>query len=271
MAPAPLYPKLLQAKQAADLHSPSFNQRMVAEVMQDGFLDRHVPHHPRALQVAARRDAGRAGSARCTAWTCSWNTPGRRHVPVGAPAAGMNAVELLPQGGGHAAWPSCPARPSTPDARPTPRTLRLSFVTASAEQIDTGIAALAAAIREHRPGRSACCKIWGRISSINVRKVVLAAQWLDLPFERIDAGARIRHRARRPTTWRSNPNALVPLLEDGDFTLWESNVIVRYLCARHSPGKLYPQDAAPRASTPSAGWTGSRPRSTRPAARPSSS
>jgi 2-aminoadipate transaminase len=38
-----VYPKLLQAKQAADLHTPGFNQRMVAEVIKDGFLDRHVP------------------------------------------------------------------------------------------------------------------------------------------------------------------------------------------------------------------------------------
>ena len=38
-----MFPKLLQAKQAADLHSPSFNQRMICEVMQDGFLGRHVP------------------------------------------------------------------------------------------------------------------------------------------------------------------------------------------------------------------------------------
>ncbi|MFZ3129466.1 MAG: PLP-dependent aminotransferase family protein, partial [Rhodoferax sp.] len=43
VAPKAMYPKLLQAKQAADLHSPGFNQRLVAEVMKDGFLDRHVP------------------------------------------------------------------------------------------------------------------------------------------------------------------------------------------------------------------------------------
>ncbi|TNF60810.1 MAG: PLP-dependent aminotransferase family protein, partial [Burkholderiales bacterium] len=43
VAPPAIMPKLLQAKQAADLHSPSFNQRMVAEVLRDGFIDRHVP------------------------------------------------------------------------------------------------------------------------------------------------------------------------------------------------------------------------------------
>ena len=83
-------------------------------------------------------------------------------------------------------------------------------------------------------------KIWGRISSINVRKVVLAAQWLELAFERIDAG--LEHGVvKTPEYLAKNPNALVPLLEDGDFRLWESNVIVRYLCARHSFGKLYPE------------------------------
>lgn len=32
-------------------------------------------------------------------------------------------------------------------------------------------------------------KLWGRISSINVRKVVLTAQLLEVPFDRIDASA----------------------------------------------------------------------------------
>jgi glutathione S-transferase len=88
-------------------------------------------------------------------------------------------------------------------------------------------------------------KIWGRISSINVRKVVLAAQWLQIPFQRIDAGHEFGI-VKTPDYLAKNPNALVPLIEDGDFQLWESNVIVRYLCARHSPGKLYPQELAAR-------------------------
>jgi glutathione S-transferase len=49
-----------------------------------------------------------------------------------------------------------------------------------------------------------------------------------------------------PTYLAQNPNALVPLLEDGDFTLWESNVIVRYLCAKHGAGRLYPQELRAR-------------------------
>jgi glutathione S-transferase len=84
-------------------------------------------------------------------------------------------------------------------------------------------------------------KIWGRLSSINVRKVVLTAQWLEIPFERIDAGHEFGI-VKTPDYLAKNPNGLVPLMEDGDFQLWESNVIVRYLCAGHSAGKLYPQD-----------------------------
>jgi glutathione S-transferase len=77
-------------------------------------------------------------------------------------------------------------------------------------------------------------KIWGRLSSINVRKVVLAARWLEIPFERIDAGHEFGI-VKTPAYLARNPNGLVPLIEDGDFQLWESNVIVRYLCAGHSP------------------------------------
>lgn len=88
-------------------------------------------------------------------------------------------------------------------------------------------------------------KIWGRLSSINVRKVVLAAQWLGVPFERAEAGHEFGV-VGTPDYLAKNPNGLVPLIEDGDFMLWESNVIVRYLCAKHSSGKLYPADLAQR-------------------------
>ncbi len=88
-------------------------------------------------------------------------------------------------------------------------------------------------------------RIWGRLSSINVRKVVLCAQVLELPFERIDAGLSYGV-VNTPGYRAKNPNGLVPLLEDGDFTLWESNAIVRYLCAREA-SPLYPQDLQRRA------------------------
>ena len=84
-------------------------------------------------------------------------------------------------------------------------------------------------------------KIWGRISSINVKKVVWAAQELGLAFERTDTGGAFGL-TKTPEALRRNPNALVPVLDDDGFVLWESNVMVRYLCKKHSLGHLYPSD-----------------------------
>lgn len=87
--------------------------------------------------------------------------------------------------------------------------------------------------------------IWGRLSSLNVRKVVWAAQEVGVPFERTDAGMAFGV-VNTPAYRAMNPNGQVPTLQDGDLTLWESNVIVRYLCARYAPDRLYPQDLAQR-------------------------
>ena len=86
-------------------------------------------------------------------------------------------------------------------------------------------------------------QLWGRLSSINVRKVVLCAQVLGLDLPRTDAGLAFGV-VDTPDFRANNPNGLVPLLRDGDFTLWESNTIVRYLCARE--GKLYPANLQQR-------------------------
>ena len=86
-------------------------------------------------------------------------------------------------------------------------------------------------------------QLWGRLSSINVRKVVLCAQVLGIELPRTDAGLAYGV-VDTPDYRASNPNGLVPLLKDGDFTLWESNAIVRYLCAK--AGKLYPTDLQQR-------------------------
>ena len=87
--------------------------------------------------------------------------------------------------------------------------------------------------------------IWGRISSINVRKVVWAAQELGLTLQRTDAGGQFGI-VKEPDYLNKNPNALVPMIEDGEVILWESNVIVRYLCAKYAAGSLYPLDLAER-------------------------
>jgi 2-aminoadipate transaminase len=146
VAPKAIAPKLLQAKQAADLHSPGFNQRMIAEVMKDGFLDRHVPTI-RAL-YKAQRDAMLAALTReMQGLDVQWNSPDGGMFLWARLPAGMNAIDLLPKAvdKGVAFVPGAAFYAADAD----PRTLRLSFVTASEDQIGTGIAALAATIREH--------------------------------------------------------------------------------------------------------------------------
>jgi glutathione S-transferase len=94
-------------------------------------------------------------------------------------------------------------------------------------------------------------RLWGRLSSINVRKVVVGLRELGLPFERIDAGLSYGV-TKTPEYLRKNPNALVPLLEDLDsgFTLWESNVILRYLAVRFAgDAALLPTDLPGRFET----------------------
>ncbi len=89
-------------------------------------------------------------------------------------------------------------------------------------------------------------KIWGRKNSMNVQKVMWTVGELGLVHERIDAG---RGFGKNDTLEyrRMNPNGLIPVLEDGDLVLWESNVIVRYLAARYGEGSLWQTDPAARA------------------------
>ncbi len=80
-------------------------------------------------------------------------------------------------------------------------------------------------------------RIIGKASSINVRKVLWACDEMGLPFDRSDDGP---ERAR-------NPNGLVPVIVDGDFVLWESNTILRYLAGRHGSAVLLPSESRARA------------------------
>jgi 2-aminoadipate transaminase len=119
LAPAALYPKLLQAKQAADLHTPTFNQRLVHQVLATGMLPAHVAATRERYRV--QRDAMAAALL--------------QHMPAGVhwqvPQGGMFFVPgttFFPQGG-HA------------------HTLRLSFVTVPPARIAEGIAALGAVLR----------------------------------------------------------------------------------------------------------------------------
>jgi glutathione S-transferase len=89
-------------------------------------------------------------------------------------------------------------------------------------------------------------KVYGRANSINVRKVLWMLGELGLPFEREDWG-----RGYRPTSDRAfraiNPVGVVPVIDDGDFRLRESNTIVRYLAEKHGRADLYPKELRQRA------------------------
>jgi len=89
-------------------------------------------------------------------------------------------------------------------------------------------------------------EILGKASSINVRKVLWTCAELKLDFEREDWGSGFRS-TQTPAFLVLNPNGLVPVVKDGDFVLWESNTIVRYLAARYGGAHLYPADAVLRA------------------------
>ena len=88
-------------------------------------------------------------------------------------------------------------------------------------------------------------KIWGRMSSINVKKVVWTAQELGLDFQRTEAGG-LFGVVKTPEYMQMNPNSLVPVIEADDYVLWESNVIVRYLSAKYASGQMYPIDLRER-------------------------
>jgi glutathione S-transferase len=88
--------------------------------------------------------------------------------------------------------------------------------------------------------------IWGRQNSSNVKKVLWCADELGVSYEHVVAGGAFGV-VNTPEYRAMNPNGLVPCIQDDGFTLWESNAIVRYLCAKHGEGALYPRDLAQRA------------------------
>jgi glutathione S-transferase len=89
-------------------------------------------------------------------------------------------------------------------------------------------------------------KVWGRNNSSNVQKTMWAIGELRVAYDRTDVG--MEFGGNDTTVYRAmNPNGLVPTIQDGDFILWESNSIIRYLAARYGPGTLEPADLRSRA------------------------
>lgn len=82
-------------------------------------------------------------------------------------------------------------------------------------------------------------KIWGRTDSSNVQKVLWCCGELGVEFERLDWGGKFGGNKDKDYL-ALNPNGLVPTMKDGDFVLWESNSIMRYLNAKYGNGRLLP-------------------------------
>jgi len=69
-------------------------------------------------------------------------------------------------------------------------------------------------------------RIWGRLSSVNVQKVVWCCDELGLAYERIDAGGAFGLNDT-PQYLAMNPNGLVPVIEDEGIILYDANCITR--------------------------------------------
>jgi 2-aminoadipate transaminase len=134
----------VQAKQAADLHTPSFTQRIVYEAVKDGFLDEHIP---------TIRDLY---GQQCEAMLAALRTYFPKEAHWNAPRGGMFIWVTLPKhvdctkllekaiANNIAFVPGAPFYSGTPEHN----TLRLSFVTVPVEKIQLGMKRLGELIAE---------------------------------------------------------------------------------------------------------------------------
>ncbi len=83
-------------------------------------------------------------------------------------------------------------------------------------------------------------RLLGRVSSINVRKVLWTAREIGLDFTHEDDWATAARPTSSPDFLALNPNGLVPVWQDENGTLWESNAICRYLASCHGREDLLP-------------------------------
>lgn len=89
--------------------------------------------------------------------------------------------------------------------------------------------------------------VWGRANSINVQKVMWTVAELGVEHQRIDLGGDYGG-LDTPEHLARNPHGLIPVIDENGTQIWESHAIVRYLCAKHGDGSLWPSEPAERAT-----------------------
>ena len=101
-------------------------------------------------------------------------------------------------------------------------------------------------------------EIWGRPYSSNVIPVIWAANECGVEYKLKLAGGSFG-KIDTQEFGEMNPNRLIPAIRDDGFALWESHVIVRYLCSKYAAGTLYPEDLQQRAIADQwMEWSGTR-------------
>ena len=88
---------------------------------------------------------------------------------------------------------------------------------------------------------------YGRATSDNVQKAKWMLEETGQAFDHIELGGKFGG-LDDPEFLKLNPHGKVPVLQDGETVVWESNAIVRYLAATYSAGNLWPEDPADRAA-----------------------
>ena len=82
--------------------------------------------------------------------------------------------------------------------------------------------------------------------SPNSQKVLALAYEVEIPIEPCTLDV-FKGATRTPEMLAKNPNGKVPVLEDGDFVLWESNAMLGYLAAKAGRTDLAPNNPRERA------------------------
>jgi glutathione S-transferase len=87
--------------------------------------------------------------------------------------------------------------------------------------------------------------LWGRKSSINVQKILWLLDELSLAYKHQAVGGEFGG-LDQTTFLKMNPHGKIPVLQDGDLSVWESHAILRYLAARYGADRFWSDSPAVR-------------------------